>query len=204
LPVFSFMIIMKKYFACLFTGTLFSFSLAAQQLQVDVNYATTNPTVTKPVIYYSPFTKLTWDDFRAKPDAASDAAAITNAGIGFQMNFHSKDNLATVIITVDCNFSKNDSWVKKNKNTPYILNHEQHHFDIAYIYAMKLIHNLKVAKYTSKNYNKLIEKIYYDTQTELLGMQNNYDRETKNSQLTDQQALWDKKIDAEVDSISKQ
>ena len=195
---------MKKYIAFIVITVFFSISLVAQKLQVVVNYISEDPTVTKPLIFYSTATKLTWDDFKGKPDPASNAAAITNAGIGFKMMFHSKDNLATLNITVDCNFSKNDSWVKKGKKTDYILNHEQHHFDIAYIFAMKFIHDLQVAKYTMNDYNKTIDKIYEDTQRGLLTMQNDYDRETKNSQLTDQQELWNKKIDTQVSNITKQ
>ena len=90
------------------------------------------------------------------------------------------------------------------KKTTYILNHEQHHFDIAYLFAMHFLHDLKTAKYSLKDYNKTIENIYYHNQSELMTMQNDYDAETKNSQLTDQQALWDKKIDAAVLATSKQ
>lgn len=195
---------MKKYLFLFITVLLCSFVTRAQNLEVEINYVTADPSITKPVIFYTPNTILTWDDFKGKPDKASDAAAITNAGFGFKMSFHSKDNLATLNINVDCNFSKNDSWVKKGMKTSYILTHEQHHFDIAYIFAMKFIHDLKIAKYTMNNYSKTIEKIYYSNQTELLNMQNQYDRETKNSQLPAIQAIWNKKIEGEIDAISRQ
>ena len=195
---------MKKFLSLFIIPLLCCFTTKAQNLEVEINYVITDPSIAKPVIFYTPNTKLTWDDFKGKPDKASDAAAITNAGIGFKMAFHSKDNLATLNITVDCNFSKNDSWVKKGMKTDYILTHEQHHFDIAYIFAMKFIHDLKVAKYTMSNYSKTIENIYYTNQTALLQMQNQYDSETKNSQIAAMQALWNKKIDGEIDSISKQ
>lgn len=195
---------MKKYFGFVLLTFIFSANVFAQKLEVEVNYVTTGATATKPIIYYTPNTKLTWNDFNGKPDKNSEAAAITNAGIGFNMTFHSKDNVATLNIAVDCNFSKNDSWVKSGKKTDYILNHEQHHFDIAYLFAMQFIHDLKAAKYTVNDYSKTIEKIYYNTQAALLAMQNDYDAETKNSQLTDEQARWNKRIDAQVSAVSKQ
>ncbi len=195
---------MKKYFFLFIVALFTTISGTAQNLEVVINYVSTDPTVTKPVIFYTTGTKLTWDDFKGKADKTIDAAAITNAGIGFKMAFHSKDNLATLIINVDCSFSKNDSWVKRGMKTAYILIHEQHHFDIAYIFAMKFVHDLKVAKYTMNNYSKIIEKIYYSNQTALLALQNQYDGETKHSQITAMQEVWNKKIDSEIDAISKQ
>ena len=195
---------MKKYFVFLSITLYFSLTAAAQKLLVEVNYVTADAPVTKPMIYYTPGTKLTWNDFKGKPVSGSEAAAITNAGIGFKMMFHSKDNVATLNIAVDCNFSIGDSWVKNGRKTPYILNHEQHHFDIAYLYAMQFVQNLKAAKYTMKDYSKVIERIYNQCQQDLTTMQTDYDTETKNSQSAIEQELWNKKIDTKMDAFAKQ
>jgi len=195
---------MKKYSAFLLITLILTFTAFAQKMEAEVTYEITNASNTKPVIFYTPGNKLTWNDFNGKPDVQSDAVSISNAGIGFNMAFYTKYNLTTLKILVDCNFSKADSWVKKGNKTNYILNHEQHHFDIAYIFAMKLIHDLKAAKYNKKDYSNTIERIYNTTQAALLTMQNQYDAETKNGKLVNEQALWNKKIDEQVDSISKQ
>lgn len=195
---------MKKYFAFLSITLFFSGTVVAQKLEVEVNYVTADASVTKPMIYYTPGTKLIWNDFKGKPVTGSEAAAITNAGIGFKMMFHSKDKVATLNISVDCNFSIADSWVKNSRKTPYILNHEQHHFDIAYLYAMQFVQNLKAAKYTMKDYSKVIERIYNQCQQDLITMQTDYDAETKNSKLAVEQELWNKKIDAKMDTFAKQ
>ena len=195
---------MKKYFFFFLTSIFLSLVLSAQELQVKVTYVTEDATEKKPLIYYSPLVKLTWADFKGKPVLSSNAAAITNAGIGFKMTFHSQDNVTTLYLTVNCNFYISDSWVKDGKRTAYILNHEQHHFDIAYIHAMQLIQKLQKAKYTREDYSKVIEKIYYQAQANLQTMQNAYDTETKNSILTDKQEMWDKKIDAQLALLTKQ
>jgi len=194
---------MKKYFFFLFINIFLSQALSAQKLQVEVNYVMADAAEKRSLIYYSPSEKLTWNDFKGKPVLSSSAAAITNAGIGFKMAFRSRDNITTLQITVNCNFSIADSWVKDGRKTPYILNHEQHHFDIAYINAMLFIQNLKTAKYNMNDYAKVIEKIYYQAQADLQTMQNAYDSETKNSQLQDVQELWNKKIDAQLASLAK-
>ena len=195
---------MKKYFFFFLTSIFLSLVLSAQELQVKVTYVTEDATEKKPLIYYSPLVKLTWADFKGKPVLSSNAAAITNAGIGFKMTFHSQNNVTTLYLTVNCNFYISDSWVKDGKRTAYILNHEQHHFDIAYIHAMQLIQKLQKAKYTREDYSKVIEKIYYQAQANLQTMQNAYDTETKNSILTDKQEMWDKKIDAQLALLTKQ
>jgi hypothetical protein len=193
---------MKKHLLIFFISFSFSMAADAQKLNVEVMYVTTDATATIPLIFYDPAIKLTWNDFKGKPVAASEAAAITNAGIGFKMLFQSKDNTATLKILVNCNFSIKDSWVKDGRKTTYILNHEQHHFDIAYIHAMQFIQNLKAAKYTMKDYSRTIEKIYYQCHTDLQTMQNAYDSETKNSQLANEQEQWNEKIDKQLEGIT--
>ena len=194
---------MKKSIAFLFITLISSLAAEAQKLNVEVNYISSDAATTKPLIFYNPTVKLTWNDFKGAPVAFSDAAAITNAGIGFKMVFQSEGNIATLKISVNCNFSIADSWVKDDRRTAYILNHEQHHFDIAYIHALQFIQNLKNASYTMKDYSKVIEKIYYQTHLELLTMQNAYDSETKNSQVASEQELWNKKIDGQLEALTK-
>lgn len=194
---------MKKYFFIFCLISVLSIAATAQNLQVVVNYETADPTLHKPTIFYSPATKLNWNDFKGKPDLDDDAAAITNAGIGFRMSFHSEGDMATLNIAVSCNFSKTDSWVKDNRKTAYILNHEQHHFDIAYLQAMLFIQNLKASKYTQKNFSKIIEKLYTDAQESLVNVQTAYDTETKHSQITAVQEIWNKKIDDQLSIIKK-
>ena len=195
---------MKKYFAFLSIILFFALPVVAQKLQVEVKYVIADAVETRPMIYYTPGIKLTWNDFKGKPVSNSEASAITNAGIGFKMMFASKDNVATLTIAVNCNFSIEDSWVKSGRKIPYILNHEQHHFDIAYLYAMEFVKNLRAAKYTMKDYSKVIERIYSQCHQDLITLQSAYDTETKNSQLAEQQELWNKKIDAKLDAFAKQ
>ncbi len=177
--------------------------VTAQDLHVLVNYVTADPTNRKPLIFYTPAGKLNWNDFKAQPDLDDEAAAVTNAGMGFRLAFHSEGDKANLNISVICNFSKGDSWVKDNRRTPYILNHEQLHFDIAYIQTMLFIQNLKAAKYTTKNFNKIIEKLYEDAQVSLVSMQTAYDTETKNSQLSEVQELWNKKVSDQLSIIKR-
>src|SRR5205085_4349504 len=97
---------------------------------------------------------------------------------------------------------RKDSWVKTNNKTKYILNHEQRHFDLAYIYTLRFISRLQKANYTNTNYASVIEKIYNETATEMAQMQNEYDGQTDHSRKPDKQAEWNAKIGKLLGSVA--
>jgi hypothetical protein len=185
---------MKKYLTILFLLAFFSIGSFAQKLSVVVNYVKPEANVDKQVIIYSPEQLLTWSDFQAKPNEASEAAAITNAGFGIKLAFRRIENTAELIINVNCSFSRKDSWVKKNYKTEYILNHEQKHFDIAFIHTVIFMDKLRKAQYTMDNYVAVIEKIYNETAGEMSKMQSDYDSQTSHSRIPQKQAEWDAQI----------
>jgi len=175
-----------------------SLAINAQKLSAVVNYVTGNGEPDHNIVYYQQGQLLTWDDFKGKPVEGNDAAALTNAGFGLKLAFRRVDNVSQLIINVNCNFSKKDSWVKKGNNTPYILNHEQKHFDIAYYHTLLFIRKLKAATLTNDNYAAVIEKIYKEAATEMSVMQNQYDAETSHSRVAAKQQLWDEKISQQL------
>ncbi len=184
--------------------SFYSLAMNAQNLTTVVNYVSGTGDADKNIIYYQPGQFLTWDDFKGKPVEGSDAAALTNAGFGLKLAFRKVDNVSQLVINVNCNFSKKDSWVKKGNNTPYILNHEQKHFDIAYFHTLIFIQKLKAATFTNNNYAAVIEKIYKDSATEMGVMQNQYDAETSHSRIVEKQRLWDEKISNQLVLAVKQ
>jgi len=175
----------------------------AQKLTTIVNYVTGNGNADQNIIYYQPGRLLTWDNFIGNPVEGNDAVALTNAGFGIKLAFRRVENISQLLINVNCNFSKKDSWVRKGNNTPYILNHEQKHFDIAYIHTLLFIQKLKAATLTNGNYAAVIETIYNEAATEMGAMQNQYDAETSNSRLAEEQQLWDKKVSDQLVLIMK-
>jgi len=180
-----------------------SLAINAQKITTVVNYVTGNGDADKNIIYYQPGQFLTWDDFKGNPAEGSDAAALTNAGFGLKLAFRKVDNVSQLVINVNCNFSKKDSWVKKGNNTPYILNHEQKHFDIAYFHTLLFIQKLQAATFTNNNYAAVIEKIYKEAATDMGVMQSQYDAETSHSRIAEKQQLWDEKISDQLVSAVK-
>ena len=175
----------------------------AQKLTVIVNYVDSDENGNKNDIAYRPNQLLNWQDFKGKPDAGSDAVALTNAGFGVKLAFRRAENESQLNINVNCSFSRKDSWVKPTNKTDYILNHEQKHFDIAYIHTILFVKKLRNANFTNSNYDAVIQKIYSETAVAMTNMQNKYDGETSHSRITEKQAAWDVTIDQLVSASSK-
>jgi hypothetical protein len=190
---------MKKLFLffCLTAG-LSSFA----QVTVSVNWSQHVPAANSDTIFYSPFQKLIWADFKGKAGSPSEAIAVTSSGLGYQATMKRRNGKTDINIDVYCYFSKKNSWVRPGRQSEYALTHEQHHFDVTYIVTDLFIQKLRVAKFTATNYGDVVEKVYAETCRELENMQNEYDGQTKNGQLKNIQAQWNNKIDKRLDLTS--
>lgn len=184
----------------LFVGfTLLMTQAAHAQLTTTISWRGTN-TRNSDTIYYSPDTKLAWNDFRGRPDSRSIAAAITSSGFGYTCSMRSRNKQGGLSISVYCFYDKNRSWVKSNAANDYALIHEQHHFDITYLATCLFMRKLRAASFTMENYTDLLDEIYNESYDELERMQNDYDGKTMNGRLKDVQAEWNNKIDRELGS----
>ena len=172
--------------------------LSAQSFGVDVSYTTNIPNAEKQLIFYSPKKMLDIDDFKGAPVDGSDVVAITTSGFAFKAGYRNEGGKATLVIAVYCTFDQQLSWMKANGKNPYVLSHEQHHFDISYIAAKSFVAALKAAEFTKENYKSIIENNYATAIANLEKMQEQYDSETQNGQLKDIQANWSKRLQQQV------
>lgn len=148
-----------------------------------------------PSIPWSEMRKLSWEDFKAKPDAASTNAAMTNSIINIEFNFDD----TSLDYTISCRFDKNRSWVKVR--TIPVLQHEQGHFDIAEIFARKLAREMKAYKFNPGSVQNDVNNIYDRIMAVYQQQQQQYDQETDFSRNKDKQAEWLAKIAAELKSL---
>lgn len=132
--------------------------------------------------------RLTWADYKGKPDPDSDAAASTASTLAISYNI----STSGFSFKIESYFSKTRSWGLHK--TDYILSHEQGHFDIAEIFARKLNKKMSEYRFNKKTYQKDLDKIYQDILTEKDKMQNDYDKETNHSINKEKQTEWLKKI----------
>ncbi len=183
--------------------SLFFYTHSDNQLQTSVTWTTDTSLPTSDVQYYLPGNLLVWDDFKGQYTVNDRAAAVTVSGFGYQANVKTSGGSGSLDIKVYCYFHKNKSWVKTGRNTPYILKHEQHHFDISYIAATIFLQKLQNAKFTTANYDALLAQIYNESTAIMNSMQDDYDGETKNGQLHDIQAKWNDTVEEKINNITR-
>jgi hypothetical protein len=146
------------------------------------------PVENKEYIDWQKNRQLTWDDFKAPVNKNSSAAASTATHIS--ANFSKKNNV--VSFTIACQFSKHESWAVSK--TPYILSHEQGHFDIAEIYTRKLYKALTHHVKTFPGNINGLDIIYQNIMDQKDSFQKLYDLETRHSIDKIKQEEWLQKI----------
>ena len=147
------------------------------------------------LIDWSATNRLTWSDYKGRPDPNSDAAATTTSYLGIEYNFKNY----TVTYKIVCRFSRNKSWGMYK--TDHILGHEQGHFDITEIFARKLNKETGEYKFSKSSYQRDLQKIYNDIVEEKEKLQNQYDKETDFSRNKEKQVEWLKKIEKMLEEL---
>ncbi|NRD20584.1 DUF922 domain-containing protein [Winogradskyella eckloniae] len=142
--------------------------------------------------------KLTWADFKAKPDYDSDAVALTASGITFGYGVKtSGKRIVEFSSTVETHFYPNKSWYKKEESNVHILRHEQLHFDITELYSRKLRQQITKLQ-VNQNIKKQLNQLHEDINVELSATQAKYDQETQHSIDAVKQRAWSNFIEKEL------
>lgn len=140
-------------------------------------------------IPWVPTHRLTWDDFLCEPNRNTDAVASTSTALGIAYQITG----GKLTYQITCKFSKQKSWglVK----TPYILAHEQGHFDITEIFARKMYQVLQTYRLNRSTFQQDINTIYESIVEAKEAFQAAYDSETDHSRNKPKQAEWLERID---------
>ena len=149
---------------------------------------------------WSTVTPLTWADFKGKVDTNSSFAAAIDTRISYNYDLNS-DTIEFEIVAL---FNPNKSWVKKEDITNRALMHEQLHFDITELFARKIRKVLSQSKfYSKKAIQNELEIYYFQSTSNHLVYQRDYDTETDHGIKTSAQIKWSNKIKKGLDSLSK-
>lgn len=159
----------------------FFFTLSAQAQQAEILWA--------------PDLKLSWKDFKGKPDPNSRVAAVTASGISYKFSSLEGDGYYEVEYTVDTFFYPKQSWYQPHMCDDVILSHEQLHFDISELFARKMRKMMDSTRFT-ENVKAEVKDIYHSILKELKAFQDRYDEETNFSRNREAQLLWNKEISA--------
>lgn len=148
------------------------------------------------MIPWSGHRRLTWEDFQCAPMRNTEAVALTSTSLGISY----KVKNSQFIYDITCTFSKRHSW--GILRTPYILAHEQGHFDITELYARKLHYRLQNYRFNAATFKSDINNIYQSVVKEKEAFQEQYDRETDHSRKKVRQEEWLVHIEALLDDTA--
>jgi hypothetical protein len=140
--------------------------------------------------------KLTWDDFKGKPDATSPYKAKTESN--FSMQIETK-GMEAIINMQNC-FNKIKSWVKEKNNL--LLEHEQTHFDIAEVWIRKFKQLLQGKTFSVKTFQQELNAMHSEINRGGKAMNAQYDKETEHSINQEAQKKWNKKVAEELKSLN--
>lgn len=156
------------------------------------------PTKDEPYVLWNKERKLLWSDFNAKPNNIGAEAAMTSSSIEFGYSATNSKYQFQII----SKFFPNLSWSIKSKQSNYILQHEQLHFDITELYTRKLIKSIQDNVKTKKDVSK-ISVLVQKNMSDWNKAQDLYDKETKHSINTEKQAYWNEYVYSQLDSMQK-
>jgi hypothetical protein len=136
---------------------------------------------------------LTWDDFKGRPNAASEFYANTGWKISYTMPPMkvTRDPVPLTGFVVTLELDKEKSWVKKGKETPALLKHEQTHFDIGRLCLMELVTALGKTSVVPSELSKTIAPIFNSINGKYHQMGVQYDLETNHSVNKEAQERWE-------------
>ncbi|WP_026464350.1 DUF922 domain-containing protein [Adhaeribacter aquaticus] len=147
-------------------------------------------------LVYNPEKKLTWDDFKGKPNySRSEAGAQIIVSINLRVKKVSFWSGKTTYDVYAIAF-RNQSWVKPGYKDAYTLAHEQVHFDIAHIFAETL--ELQLNSLGADEQKEKVEELLQKNSREMGQYQVLYDRETNGGNNKTKQKQWAEKIAADL------
>ncbi|WP_248723370.1 DUF922 domain-containing protein [Seonamhaeicola sp. ML3] len=147
--------------------------------------------------------RLSWTDFKDKPNPNIGAVAITASGLTFGYSIRKQDNKVVDFSSeVHAHFYPEQSWYKPERANSHILGHEQLHFDITELHARKFRYRMERLK-LSKTIKSELKALQNTINLELKQLQNQYDTETDYSRNYEAQAKWETYIAEELEKYSQ-
>jgi hypothetical protein len=138
--------------------------------------------------------ELEWTDFLGAVDPSSRWNAYTDWVTSYR--FSRPDfagGRARVKISVQLLLTRN-SWVRSEKKSDELLDHERGHFNIGRICSRQIERTINSTYFSASNYHKEIDNAYWVEIGKCKEFEEQYDADTKHYNDREQQMVWNKKI----------
>jgi hypothetical protein len=134
---------------------------------------------------------LIWDDFKGIPDDNSSFYAFTVWNMKSEV-INVKFRKDTVVFSYKAYAELGDSsWIKKGKESDYLLKHEQGHFDIAKLCAKEITETMKRTVFLRSEFPAKFNIVLKEIREKYNIMTWRYDLETNHSKDKANQKKWD-------------
>jgi hypothetical protein len=141
---------------------------------------------------------LTWDDFKAQPPkSVTYPSALSDTGFKYQLVCRN----AMLDVDAGAFFSPSGSWVQPSAKNGELLKHEQGHYDMAELYALRLRKALSDAKIKCDDKakaNTAGEKMVGEFQRDWQNAERQYEEDTRYGTDLAKQSAASTKIAAEL------
>jgi hypothetical protein len=153
-------------------------------------------------IFYRPARKLSWADFKAVPPLRGPSAAVSYSSFAYEgSSLHKRDTLV-LNLTLQAFFIKSASWAKPIAKDSYGLAHEQLHFDITWLVALRFQQRIKTMQLTIEDYDSIIQYEYIESFREMNRLQKAYDDESNHGMSAMAQDRWQRIIAEAITAIT--
>ncbi len=138
--------------------------------------------------------ELEWSDFVGAVDRDSPWNSYTDWTTMYRFSAPTNDGTGVrVRISVQL-YLKPTSWVRADKKSDELLEHERGHFNIGRICSIQIEMAVDATPFSPVNYPKQIDDVYWQVSAKCKEFERQYDIDTKHYNDREQQALWNKKI----------
>lgn len=137
---------------------------------------------------------LQWSDFKGKPDLESKFDALIYWGVNYSYSASAQELKGnTVVMDIKATYflKEDSSWVKANRASDRLLNHEKGHFKIAELLVLDFLYEANRGVYLKRNHQAKIEALFDKTYKKYVDLQIQYDEETNHMKNAQAQKEWD-------------
>ena len=133
---------------------------------------------------------LKWSDFTGTPDNSTDLYAYTYWFVTYKWGpFSFNGDTAKLQLEVTLELEKR-SWKKQDKITDALLDHEQGHFNIGWLFAIAFQKRVNATVLLRNNYESVIAAIFREELEKYRQLERQYDKETNHFHDKQQQLKW--------------
>lgn len=153
-------------------------------------------------LFYHTNRKLRWSDFKGKAPLRGPSGAVSYTSFAYEGNSLRKKDTLILNLTLQVFFVKSASWAKSFIMDGTALEHEQLHFDITWLVALRFQQRIKTMPLSIDDYDSIIQYQYLESFREMNRLQEAYDDETNHGQSPVGQLKWQRNIAEAITAIT--